>query len=81
MGVGVRNAAGLGDLPLERVPLRAASMEKGNAELDLGGSMRLKGEREWRFLFKRPIRLCFGERPAGAEEVPEGRAKVLVVLS
>lgn len=78
----VGKGAATGSLPLESVPFRAASMEKGRPAvvgfrpLSEGGSIRLKGDRELRFLERRPIRLCLGERPAGAEEIPEGNVKV-----
>ena len=88
IGIAVDVEAGdglaMGSLALERVPLRAASIEKGSPPLDFpdraeGGSTRLYGEREFRFLESRPIRLCFGDRPAGADEVPDGNMKALGV--
>lgn len=62
----------------------AASMENDRPVLPVamvgfgkaGGSMRRKGDREPRFLVRMPIRLCFGERPAGAEVVALVRVEV-----
>ena len=58
----------------DSVPLSAASIENGKppraAEPNEGGFTRLKGDMEPRFLPKRPVRLDFGLRPAGAEFAP-----------